>query len=212
MKFFFQLFEGSLSSIFNHRHLLQHHPHLHPQTPDWVLTGLKAAPRHAAALTSRATLSLLAFPACPSWNAVSLDYSPSSCKPAHHASTILVRSQPCYCSRTCNPSFCSQANVLHNRSSPHLPTKLQKTWMHNFHWPDMTSISMLIVYDFRIAELHKKYFFSQATGSVRNTPKKKSSSMNYEWLLVPINRWIWQIQKQKKEAIRQDDVMKEVEI
>lgn len=40
MKFFFQLLEGSLSSIFNPRHLPQHHP----QTPDWVLAGLKAAP------------------------------------------------------------------------------------------------------------------------------------------------------------------------
>lgn len=152
MKFFFHLFEGSLSSIFNHRHLLQHHPHLHPQTPEsWLVS--KHHPMHTAALTPRATLSLLAFPGCPPWNAISLDYSPSSCKPSHHASTILVRSQPCYCSRTCNPSFCSQANVLHKRSSPHLPTKLQETWVHNFHWPHRTSISMLTVCDFsRIAQ------------------------------------------------------------
>lgn len=97
-------------------------------TEPWLVS--KHHPIHTAALTSSATL--LSLPSQPVLlkNSVSLDYSPSSRKPSHHASTILVRSQPCYCSRTCNFPFCSQANMLHKRSSPHFPKKLQDTAPH----------------------------------------------------------------------------------
>lgn len=94
-------------------------------TEPWLVS--KQRPIHTAALTSRATV--LSLPSQPVLlkNTVSVNYSPSSRKPSHHASTTLVRSQPCYCSRTCNPSFCSQANMLHKRSPPHFPKKLQDT-------------------------------------------------------------------------------------
>lgn len=71
MKFFFQLFEGSLNSIFNHRHPLQHHPchsaHWSSPTNSWLSPNWSQSSTPCIHLLShQGQVSCLAFPACPS--------------------------------------------------------------------------------------------------------------------------------------------------